>query len=525
VIRQIVGCGFFFKVINMRKHFKKTMLASLVVSALGGLVAMPNAYAGEAEILKKIEALEAEIKALKADAMAAKKAPAAPVASAAPEAAAYTKVNKGYLSWGSADGNYELTLDGRVQLDVGSVSSENNPKLRADTNFRRIRLGLKGTFYKDWQGEFDLDFASSEVTIRDMWVQYSGIPNVNIKAGNFKPHFSMDQVTSSRVYTHMESSIATDYIAPSRRIGLAADFTNPYFFVGGGVFGDKPNVAGEPTFRDDPSLSEQSELFGHSLRAVVRPLWQGQSNKAFHLGFNYLNQKPRSQANIEERWVNVTNGANVVPTLQRRYTNKNNSLKFGTLAETELMGADTDALDTRLYGATDARTMGLELAFKYGRHQLSSEYLRTTVLSSPGDFYNRDIPDANFKSYYVAYSFWLSGDREYEENSAEFGKVSGKNAIELVARYSMLDLNDASGGTETSVTSTNFTLPWPPATKRTPVIGASGGKGTIWTAGVNWYPNTNLMFRLQYQDIRLDEKAAWGADNVKVLGLRTQFTF
>ena len=512
----------------MNTRFHRNVLSALLASAFGAAAVLPTgAQAAEADLLQKIEALQAQIDALKAEVAAQRAAgsakaapPPAQTAAAAPAAAGSsgspvsTRVEDGYIIWSSQDGNYELKLDGRVQLDTGSIDSNKNASVvKSDTKFRRVRFSTKSKLGPDWEAEFDLDFANNAVDTKDMWVAYRGIPGLGIKLGHFKPHFSLDQVTSSRVATYMESSIATEVIAPSRRMGLAADYANDLVFVGAGIFGDKANTDGEA--RDNPSLNGESETYGYAARLVARPFWRGESDKVFHVGFNLLNNKPRSNAKPDDA-----------------------RLKFAGVLEQEL--SQIEFIDTKqIQGVKSAQTTGVELAMKYGHHIFSGEYLHTRV-KLDGVRPDMDatlaaqwpsIRDPRFSGYYVAYSYFLNGDRKYDPTTAEFAGITGKNAVELTMRYSVADMNDPNGGYTRSRTSSYK------ASSR----GVFGGKAKIATLGVNWYPNSNLMFMLNYMLVKLDPYAdadagsfeyangtvvpILGGDKLRVLGLRAQYTF
>lgn len=458
----------------MRTPFRPNLLSTLVASALGAMALVGTAGA------------------------------ASPVSASS---------DNGYLTFSSADGNYVLKLDGRVQLDTGYVDSKLNAGVvKSDTKFRRVRLAFKGQFHKDWETEMDLDFANKELDIKDMFLAYRGIPDVGIKFGHFKPHFSLDQVTSSRVATYMESSIATEVFAPSRRIGLAGEYANPWVFVGGGVFGDKVNTYTEA--RDNPSLNGQSETFGYSLRAAVRPLWRGEANRAFHVGMSYLYNRPRSNATPDD-----------------------NRIKFAGVLENEL--SQIEFLDTKqIQNAKGAETLGLEIAYKQGAHIVTAEYLQTKVKLDgvTGDMHATlaavwpTIAAPKVDSYYVAYSYFIRGDRRYDPSSAEFAGVVGNNALELTARYSMADLNDSGGYTRNRTSSYRDTS-----------RGLQGGMAKIATIGLNWYPNPNIKFVVNYMQADLDKNAdadagsfeflngtvvpIVGGDTIKVLGVRAQFMF
>jgi phosphate-selective porin OprO/OprP len=101
----------------------------------------------------------------------------------------------------------------------------------------------------------------------------------------------------------------------------------------------------------------------------------------------------------------------------------------------------------------------------------------------------------------------LSGEsRSYDPVTASFhgltpaaplGK-SGFGAWELVARYSSMSLDYLPGT----------------------VGGVAGGKQTVWSAGLNWYPNQTIRFLLDYDNIRVSHG---GGSNISpdAIGLRS----
>ena len=106
----------------------------------------------------------------------------------------------GYLVFQSADSSFQYWLDGRVQADAAVYRGGDN-KLASGTDIRRARIGAKVTLFRDWHGEFDVDFAENAVEMKDMWIGYIGLPNTLFKAGNFKEPFSLETITSSKYIT------------------------------------------------------------------------------------------------------------------------------------------------------------------------------------------------------------------------------------------------------------------------------------------------------------------------------------
>jgi phosphate-selective porin OprO/OprP len=90
-------------------------------------------------------------------------------------------------------------LGGRVQADTATYSGD--PEIGDGTEIRRARLYLQGTMYNDWGYKLQYYFASAgsnSTGIADALASYNSFDNMQIKAGNFKDPFSLDQQTSSK---------------------------------------------------------------------------------------------------------------------------------------------------------------------------------------------------------------------------------------------------------------------------------------------------------------------------------------
>jgi len=54
--------------------------------------------------------------------------------------------------------------------------------------------------------------------------------------------------------------------------------------------------------------------------------------------------------------------------------------------------------------------------------------------------------------------------------------------------------------------------------------GVAGGKQTVWSAGLNWYPNQTIRFLLDYDNIKVSHGNAPGI-SADAIGLRSQIAF
>lgn len=94
--------------------------------------------------------------------------------------------DKGYFVFGTDSDSFALKFDGRIMLDAGSVSSDKNDFVE-NNEIRRARFAIKTKFSNKWAGEFDIDFAENDPSIKDMWISYTGLENFEFKVGNHKP--------------------------------------------------------------------------------------------------------------------------------------------------------------------------------------------------------------------------------------------------------------------------------------------------------------------------------------------------
>ncbi|MEO5363883.1 MAG: porin [Magnetococcus sp. DMHC-8] len=380
---------------------------------------------------------------------------------------------KSYLTFRSADGNISYKLDGRIMVDAGFVQNDkDNQKtnlLRSNTEVRLASLAIKTTLYRDWAGKFDLNLAdTTRVKIRDMTLTYKGVPRTAFTVGNHKPQFGMEELSSSRWTTFMESGLPAAFVT-GRRIGASATYWEEAFSVGATVFGDG--------WDKNPADTGNAEGVGWAARVVGRPFMQDDANKLLHLGAGYLVQQPQSADGTAK------------------------TIKFSSAPEADFVGYKF--LNTGdLPGTREAATWGLELAGKWDKYYAQSEYLRTTVRRS-----NASQPV--FSGWYAMVAAFLTDDsRTYSPEDGYFGAVLPNGpwgALELALRYSLLDLND-------------------------PGAGVLGGKARDATLGVNWYVNNNIIFRANYIHVDNDVNATGagklaGDDTLNIYGARMEYLF
>ena len=93
--------------------------------------------------------------------------------------------------------------------------------------FRQARLQVEGKAFKDWEYKYQYDFAGSPNDliaggIRDAYLTWRYFEPVTFQVGNFFEPNSLERTNSSLYRDFIERALASDLLAGSRHIGLAA---------------------------------------------------------------------------------------------------------------------------------------------------------------------------------------------------------------------------------------------------------------------------------------------------------------
>lgn len=369
---------------------------------------------------QRIGTLETELATANAKAEAATQAAqsATATASAAQQEAAKTPPVK--VDWKGApqfsnDEGWSFKPRGRVQIDVGSVNgpsglaAEDRDHLGTSVEFRRIYLGFDGTMPGGFGYRAEINVADSNVVINDMYLTYEPVKNVTLIAGNQKPNWGLEEMTSDLYTSMMERSSFSQAFGFERRVGLNAQYAGKMFVVQGGVFADDPNSLG----------SDNNKSWSVDGRIVAMPKLAGGT---LHLG-----------------------GSAHLRTLNDSITEVNYRAR-PFVHTTDLRFVDTDDID----GATSELGLGLEAAYIRGRFHATAETFWQKVRRA-------GLPDPTFNGGYAEVGYLLTDDTTAYK-AGTYDRIKPKNgfdkggigAIQVNARYDWLDLRDAGilGGRE-----------------------------------------------------------------------------
>lgn len=394
--------------------------------------------------------LAAEIAALRARVDELERQPIAPVVL---DPFAFQQECSGGIHCGTQDGRVSANLGGRVEMDwlwiTGDESLESNTAPFEDgVFFRRARIHAAGTLFEmiDYYAEYE--FAPVDnIVFQDVWMQLRGIPVLgHIRTGHLKVPFGLENETSAKHLTFLERSAVHDAFQQEYDPGIM--FWNT-------VLDDDFRYAAA-FLRFDPresgiSFGDGEYSFATRLSGA---LWHNDDDSLLlHAGASY-------------RRIEVFDSANSLSGFRFR-------------ARPEIRRTPR-FLDTGFFEGDHGEFVGLETAAVLGSFSVQAEYVHCQV---PDAIAGTNLGDATFSGYYIAASYFLTGEhRPYSRSNGGFGRIRPKNNIatgegwralfagawEAKARYTEVDLRAA---------------------------GIDGGELSTLTLGLNWYliPNSKVM--------------------------------
>jgi phosphate-selective porin OprO and OprP len=431
-----------------------------------------------------------------------------------------------------------IGLTGTLHLDVGGynyrpatglgIASTGVPvapstvpqQLDDGINVRRARIGVLGKFMGDWNYNLTYDFGNSSDGFGGLapgslpgggtsgieqaylsytgLTKYTGLSGLAIEGGYMVVPYTLDQSTSSNDTMFMERAssqvIAANIAAGDFRSAGGFRGYNDWVWAGGYFTGptsgaihtDTTSVTTLATVPAGCSgtipaglkcsaatpvnviTAGASEQYGTTARVAFQAL-QGQ-NYSLHLG-----------ADFEELISPPVGPASTAVAGKRTLTLSDRP---------ELRVDPTVLLNTgAIANVSNAEVYSLEAAAGWGSLFFQGEYFWYRI--------NREVPSnatpsppssaLGFNGGYAEASWTITGEhRTYNPATGAYGRIvpnnpvnpsgTGWGAWELAGRYSVMNLNDELGN----------------------IAGIAGGQQTIYTAGLNWYVNNNIMFKLNY---------------------------
>lgn len=514
------------------KTLKLAGLALLGATSLTGLMAAPVVAAPVNQ--SEIDALKAQIKALERKINSVQAVQENKISEIkSKQDAVELKFENGRPTLRTSDGYFEMALRGRMHFDMATYNQDGNNlpsiapgrDLNEGGNFRRSELGMEGKFMRDFEYHVSYDFGGSGGegggNIKNMFLGYTGIKPLRIQIGAIQAPMTMDDSTSSNEITFIERASA---------VNLATSMGAQKGRTAVGVRGNTNNVFGSLYYTRDPvTLSGGAALPDESSNLVARAAYLIAPNPDTNIHIGASGTKV----------LHFTQVAAAIPgplpgSLQA-------SSVFNLQDRPELRVDGTRLVSTGNIPVEDGYVVGPELGANWKNFYVQGEYYHYKLDRQNANVaVPANLSSFDFDGWYVQTSWIVTGEtKRYDIKNASFGapRPNGPfgfgdslGVIELAARYSSVDLNDGTSGGATC-TGTGLV----PAATSTCV---RGGEQDIVTLGVNWYPNRNVRFMLNYQFVDVDRKAypnnpvgVAGGPNAQIgqdynaVALRTQYSF
>ena len=338
----------------------------------------------------RIDQLEGELAATKAEAAEAGQVVVAPAPAADSEPVSTLARSDGW----------SFKPRGRLMFDAGFTNAPDSTG--ASDGFgnevRRARLGASGDMPGGFGYKFEVDFAGNDISVADAILSYENGP-IEIAIGQHNNFQSLEELTSSLHTTFIERAAFTDAFGFERRLGASITYARGDVLAQAGVFTDN--------LEDTDSKNR-----GADARIVFMPK-AGDTQLHFGGSFHYNDlDDPAAQLRYRQRpLVHFT------------------SQRF---------------IDTRSMGADSETGYGLEAAAIAGRFHAAAEgYWQSVDMPGVAD-------DPTFFGGYVEAGVFLTDDtRGYKGGKFDRTKPSspigegGIGSVQFTLRYDHLDLNDA----------------------------------------------------------------------------------
>jgi phosphate-selective porin OprO/OprP len=458
------------------------------------------------------------------------------------------KEKDGAFTLESANGRNSISLTGRMHLDYrqnnldlyNTTDNDRDSASAADAwSLRRTRLGVKGTFAKDFKYEIVANLPGT-ATLDVGFVDYAKFPAMQLRMGKFKQPFGLEQLTSSNNIDFMERSYV-DQIAPAKKIG-AMIYGEPVkgFTYAASTYamndteldqtGDKANFAGRTTLN-------AAELTGNK-------------DAIMHVGLagfaNEYNVQPTTSSGTISGSSSETRANVLAFRTPGQGLNSIFRAQIGGLAA----GDSAQSAISNRTAQVKSNAVGLEGAFALKNFKLQGEFARSNF---KGNYQAQESIDLDAKMYYGEVMWFATGEKYADAYKAgTFGSIKPINNFDLdnnqwgalefglrAERYTV-DNIDASYsswygstmplGTRVQGTSTCNGTGMTGATTEAAIDGCKS-TATTFTAGLKWILNPNAMIKLNYSrtnfgdDFKYYDVAERILNKENLLMMRTQYTF
>ncbi|HMA11908.1 MAG TPA: porin [Steroidobacteraceae bacterium] len=366
--------------------------------------------------------------------------------------AADAKLDHDGLTLRLADKAVELNVGGRLHMDSARYDSDLDGK-SSGSGLRRARVGLSADIADRLRLRGEYEFASQGRGWKSLWAAFRFNDRLQLRAGQQTAPFSMESIASSNNISLMERSLLGS-LAPNLLTGADLEWQGRSSTFSVGYFGN--SLSQDPGDNLDSGRSLVGRLTHHG----------GRSRSRWHVGlateFRQLNGGATSR-------VRSTAGF---------------ALDSPTVLSTG-----------RLAGIDNYIAVGGELGLQAGAWNLQGQFMRRANRAPT-------LGNPQYDAAYVQVAWAITGEsRGYSERQGVFTDIRPRHdfgALELVARVSQLDLNNAT---------------------------VTGGFQRDVALGVNWMIGRNARLMADHVWSRATPNRNGVDEKVNAWGLRAQVDF
>jgi phosphate-selective porin OprO/OprP len=431
----------------------------------------------------------------------------------------------GKPAFATADGRFTANVHAIVMFDAAKYFQKSNlpaqvtnRDLNEGTNFRRARFGIDGKLFKDFDYALIYEFGGSGAEdtghIQEAWVQYTGWKPWRIRVGAFEPNIGLAAAVSTSQMPFMERPAAAEV---ARNVA-AGDGRSAIQLTGAGTWGEGDSGIATRWFASAALTGNTVSTLNSTGGFATQPLDEQTAIIGRFAIAPFDSTNWQAHFAINGQYATQPNDAGVA-------ANPRYPIQLRDRPELRVDG--TRLVDTGGIDAKTASVYGGEFALTSGPFFAESEYFqykidrRNITALTPGN--------PSFHGWYVEGGWVLTGEnRPYNAAEARidapklnynFNPAAGAwGALELVARYSDLDLNYHDCGAGKAI----------PASPAACFDAVRGGEQKISTLGLNWYLNPDIRVMINYLHVDVNRFNAAGlqvGQKYNALGLRGQFVF
>ena len=416
-----------------------------------------------------------------------------------------TVTKNGKISWKSENSQYKWSVGGRIYMDAVHYLDDVTD-LSSGTSIHDTRLYATAKWDK-WDAKINFDFSHNTVDAKDLFVSYNFNNHSYIRTGNFAEPFGIQGFISSKSNSFIGSSFSGSAFGIGRSVGISYTNYSEKYFLSGGIFGGK---IGNDNLGDGG--------FSVTGKAVYTP--------------------------IVEEGMTVHVGASASYRLPDANGFENNDDDYNRLVH-YTAGPEHKFLNAKIAGAVEEIRLNAEFLGTYGRFMLQSEYYITDVArdkdyetallndggsdlwqwpSTEGDYpaWYGEMDNRSFSGYYVQAGWLIKGNDYSYNNSTAFINRPEAGSLEMLVRFNNTNLNDIDGSffdggyhhsdpESAAAGMGNFSI--------------GGGESQDVSVAVNYYFTNNVMLRLNYTYMDIDNDFYRQDDNVSILQARLQINF